>query len=153
MLPLPAPATREPRSAERSVARRPGIVFTMSRRFSICHRHARAESGGAWSGPSNNPKNVGMPLLHHPPLLDQLCNSPEIVYFVADGCLRCRHQQYGSRPLHVTLRRRRLAAHRDVWCTPTQGASVLWLTDDSQSSADLRVCAMRKIEQNKDQSE
>src|SRR5438067_8382777 len=35
MFPLPALITREPRPAERSVARRPGIVFTISGRFSI----------------------------------------------------------------------------------------------------------------------
>jgi len=84
MLPLPAPATREPRPVERSVARRPGIVFAILGRFSIRRRRAWAERGGGWSRAFNNPKNVGMPLLRHPPPPDRLWNSPEIVYFVAE---------------------------------------------------------------------
>jgi hypothetical protein len=38
MFPLPALVTREPQPAERSVARRPGIVFTISGRLSIRRR-------------------------------------------------------------------------------------------------------------------
>lgn len=50
MFPLPALITREPRPAEWSVARRPGIVFTISGRF----RHAAVvnepKAAGAGAG-------------------------------------------------------------------------------------------------------
>jgi hypothetical protein len=58
----------------------------------------------AWSRPSNNQKRVGVPFAL-PPLLDQLSKSPEIVYFVADSYLSCRHSMRFGFIGRGTLRR------------------------------------------------
>jgi hypothetical protein len=66
MFPLPALVTPEPRPAERSVARRPGIVFTILAFFHTppsCMSRKRRGLERAFK----NPKNLGMPLLRHPP--------------------------------------------------------------------------------------
>jgi hypothetical protein len=57
--------TRVPRRADVSVAAAAGIVFTISgriRQTAIVHE----PNAGALSGPSNNPKNIGVLLLGHP---------------------------------------------------------------------------------------
>ena len=45
MFPLPALIMREPRPAERSVARRPGIVFTYRDAFAVVHEPKAAGAG------------------------------------------------------------------------------------------------------------
>jgi hypothetical protein len=64
--PLPALITREPRPVERRVAQRPGIVFTYRDDFPYAAVVHEPKAAGAGAG-LQNPKNLGMPLLRHPP--------------------------------------------------------------------------------------
>jgi hypothetical protein len=76
MFPLPALVTPEPRPAERSVARRPGIVFTILMLFhtpTSCMSRNRRGRERAFA-------------MRHPLPLDRLSNSPEMVYFAAESC-------------------------------------------------------------------
>ena len=67
MFPLPALVTRVPRPARAECSAAAGDCLHNFGTIFDTPPSCMSRKRRAWSGPSNNPKNVGMPLLRHPP--------------------------------------------------------------------------------------
>jgi hypothetical protein len=104
--------TRVPRPAERSVAAAAGNCFHNFGSFrygAVVHEPNAAGLEQAFKQPEACWSAFALP-----PLLDQLSKSPEIVYFVTDSYLSCRHSMRFGFIGRGTLRR---AIHARTKCS------------------------------------